>query len=154
VEPLMQPNDYDQQAVGVGWLHATEGGRSTLFGSLYLGSEKDVSPIISAATPSGGRTDGAKHFSGLRIGNQTSLSENTTLFASGGFQAGEYSRENYYFQRQRSDRLYDLAAGANWRLDKHWLFRPQLSYTKNESNIDIYGFSRMDFSLTVRRDFR
>jgi len=154
VDPLMQSNDYDQQAVGVGWLHAMEGGKSTLFGSLYLGSEKDVSQIISAATPNGGRTDGAKHFSGLRIGNQTSFSENTTLFASGGFQAGEYGRQNYYFQRTRSDRLYDLSAGANWRLDKLWMLRPQLSYMKNESNIDIYGFSKMDVSLTVRRDFR
>jgi outer membrane protein len=151
---VMQPNDYDQQAIGIGWLHVTADGRSSLYSSLYLGTEKDVSTIITTATPNGGRIDGTKRFNGLRIGSQTLLNDNTTLFANAGMQAGDYSRVNYYFQRQRSDRLYDLAAGANWRWDSLWALRPQLSYSKNDSNIDIYGFDRMDVSLTVRRDFR
>jgi len=55
--------------------------------------------------------------------------------------------------RKRNDRQYDMAVGANWHLDKSWTLRPQLTYMKNDSNIVIYGYDRMDVSLTIRRDF-
>lgn len=144
--PLMQPNDFDQGVIGTGWLHMLADGRSTLFGSLYHGTEKDIS--------TGGRTDGAKRFNGLRAGGLTALSDKTTLFANAGVQFGDYSKVNYFFQRQRSDHLYDLTVGANWQWDKLWALRPQLNYSKNDSNIVIYGYNRMDVSLNVRRDFR
>jgi hypothetical protein len=146
IDPLMQPNDFDQQVIGGGWTHLLADGKSTLFGSLYHGTEKDVS--------TGGRTDGAKRFSGLRIGGQTDASEKTTLFANAGAQFGDYSKVNPFFLNRRIDRLYDLTVGANWHFDKLWTLRPQLNYSKNDSNIVIYGFNRMDVSLNVRRDFR
>ncbi|MBI3479377.1 MAG: tetratricopeptide repeat protein [Nitrosomonadales bacterium] len=154
VDAAMQVNDYDQQAVGGGWGHALADGKSTLFGSLYYGTEKDVSTQITTATPNGGRADGAKRFSGLRIGGQTAFNDRITLYANAGGQIGDYSKINYFFQRQRSDRMYDLAIGANWRWDKLWTLRPQLNYSGNNSNIIIYSYDRTDFSLTIRRDFR
>ncbi len=155
VDVVMQVNDYDQQALGVGWSHVTADGRSTLFGSAYRGTEKDVSTItILPAMPDGGRTDGAKRFSGLRAGGQRAVGENATLFAYAGAQVGEYGKVNYWFQRQRSDRLYDAGLGASWQWRDRWMLHPQLNYTKNDSNIAIYGYSRMDISLTIRRDFR
>ncbi len=154
IDPLMQPNDFDQQVIGGGWSHVLSDGKATVFGSLYHGTENDVSTIVTPATPSGGSTDGAKRFSGLRVGGQTAASEKTTLFAYAGAQLGDYSKVNYYFQRQRSDRFYDLTTGAIWHWDKLWMLRPQLNYSENDSNIVIYGFNRLDVSLTVRRDFR
>jgi hypothetical protein len=153
-DPLMGPNDFNQQVIGGGWSHLFPDGKSALFGSFYHGTENDVSTIITAATPDGGRTDGAKRFNGLRIGGQTAATGKATLFAYAGAQFGDYSRVNYYFQRQRSDRFYDLTAGTNLRWDKLWTLRPQLSYSKNDSNIEIYSYDRIDVSLTVRRDFR
>jgi outer membrane protein len=144
VDADMQANDYDQQAIGGGWLHVLVDGKSTLFGSLYYGTEKDV----------GGRTDGPKRFSGFRVGVQTAFSDKTTLFINAGGQVGDYSKVNQYFLRLRSDRLYDLTAGATWHLDKLWTLRPQMNYSKNNSNIAIYGYNRTAVSLTVRRDFR
>lgn len=154
VDVVMQVNDFNQQAMGIGWLHMLTDGKSTMFGSFYHGTEKDVSTIITVATPNGGRTDGAKRFSGLRIGGQAAVGDKTTLFVNAGGQVGEYSKVNPYFLRQRSDRQYDLTAGANWRWDKLLTLRPQLNYSKNNSNIAIYGYDRMDVSVTVRRDFR
>ncbi len=154
VDPLMQPNDFDQQVVGVGWSHVLAGGRSMLLGNLYGGTEKDVSALIAPpANPDGGRTDGAKRLWGLRVGGQTTCNDKMTLFANAGAQNGDYEKVNYYFQRQRSDHLYDLTAGANWRWNKLWALRPQLNYSKNDSNIIIYRYERMDVSLTIRRDF-
>src|SRR3989338_2234013 len=163
VDPFMKPNDIDQQAAGIGWLHVLADGKSTLSGSVHYGAEKDVSPIIEVnippfglitANPSGGRNDGGKRFGGLRIGGQTSFVERTTLFASAGMQTGVYDKVNYLFLRQRKDRLYDLKLGANWHWSKLWTLRPQLNYSRNDSNIAIYGYDRMDVSLNFRRDFR
>lgn len=153
-DAVMQPNDIDQLAIGLGWLHALTDGQSSLSASVHYGTEKDVSPIITVASPGGGRNDGGKRYSGFRVGSQTALGERTTLFASAGLQTGDYSKANYYFLRQRHDRLYDLRLGAEWHWDTLWTLRPQLTYVRNDSNITIYGYDRMAVSLTVRREFR
>lgn len=154
IEVAMQPNDFDQRAFGLGWQHVQADGRSSLSGSVHFGNEKDVSPIITLASPGGGRNDGARRFRGLRIGGQSAINEKSTLFATTGIQTGNYSKTNYYFQRLRDDRLVDLTMGANWLWDKQWTLRPQLSYSSNKSNIPIYEYNRVDVSLIVRRDFR
>jgi len=46
-----------------------------------------------------------------------------------------------------------VALGADWRWGKYWTLRPQLAYTRNNSNIVIYSYNRTDVSLTFRRDF-
>ena len=153
-DPIMKPNDFDQQMAGAGWAHVSVDGRSSLSGSVYGGTEKDVSTLITAATPTGGRADGVKRFSGFRIGAQTAIGEKTTLFAGGGVQAGNYDKVNPLFLVQRNDRFSDLTAGMNWNFAKRWTLRPQLNYSKNSSNIVIYGYVRRDVSLTVHRDFR
>lgn len=149
---ILQPNDFDQQAIGVGWQHVLPGGKSTLSASVHYGREKDVSPIITEASPDGGRNDGGKRFLGLRLAGQTAFGQ-TTVFASAGVQSGEYDKVNYYFQRTRSDQLYDVTLGAQWR-HKRWILRPQLSYSGNDSNITIYDYDRKDVSVTLRREFR
>ena len=154
IDVIMQPNDFDQQVVMLGWLHVLADGKSSLSGSVHFGAEKDVSQIITVASPGGGRNDGAKHFRGMRVGGQSAINEETTLFANAGMQTGDYSKTNYYFLRQRQDRLVDLTMGANWLWGEQLTLRPQLSYSRNNSNIAIYEYNRMDVSLTVRRDFR
>ncbi len=153
-QDVMQVNDFNQQAIGASWLHALADGKSTLAGSFYYGTESDVSTIITPATPSGGRTDGDMRFSGLRVGGQTSVSEKMTLFANAGEQLGDYSKVNPFFLTQRTDRLSNLTLGANWQWYKYWTMRPQLGYTRNNSNIVIYSYNRTDVSLTLRRDFQ
>lgn len=151
---IMQPNDIDQQLMGIGWLHIFADGISTLFGTYYYGNEQDISAVITSTTPDGGRIDGSKRFNGMRIGGQTGIGDRATLFASAGGQHADYSRINPLFLRQRSDRLYDVVLGASWRLDNRWSTRAQLNYTVNDANIEIYGYDRTDVSLTIRRDFR
>src|SRR5574340_132046 len=146
VDVAMKVNDFDQQVIGAGWLHVLADGKTALFGSLYYGTENDVA--------AGGRVDGPKRFTGLRVGGQSSFNEATELFASLGGQVGDYSVVNTAFLRQRSDKQYDLTLGANWHWDKLWTVRPQLTYSRNDSNIVIYGYDRTDISLTLRRDVR
>lgn len=151
---LLQPNDFDQQAIGLGWRHVRPSGKSILSVSVHYGREDDVSSLITEASPDGGRADGGKRFHGVRLGAQTTLGARTRLFASAGVQAGEYDKVNYYFQRTRSDQLYDVTLGAAWQWRRQWTLRPQISYSGNDSNIAIYDYDRRDVSLAVRHDFR
>jgi outer membrane protein len=157
-DPLMKPNDFNQQAMGLGWLHLLAEGRTSLSGSIYYGTEQDVSPEITVAgtvlNPDGGRSDGAKRFRGIRAGGQTAIGGKTTLFASAGIQVGDYDKVNSYFLLQRQDRFYDLNLGMDWHWEKLWSLRPQLNFFRNDSNIPVYAYDRKDVSLTVRRDFR
>jgi len=157
-DPLMKPNDFNQQAMGLGWLHLLAEGRASLSGNIYYGTEQDVSPVITVAgtvlNPDGGRSDGAKRFRGIRAGGQTAIGGNTNLFASAGIQVGDYDKVNPYFLLQRHDQFYDLNFGMDWHWGKLWSLRPQLFFFRNDSNIPVYAYDRMDVSLTVRRDFR
>lgn len=153
-DPVVKTNDFDQQVIGAGWLHACADGKASLTASLYYGMENDVSTLITAATPNGGRSDGIKRFNGVRVGGQATYGDNTTLFAMSGAQAGDYSKVNTFFLQQRADRQYDLTLGSVWHWDKSWTVRPQLAYVRNNSNIVIYSYDRADVSFTLRRDFK
>lgn len=139
----MQVNDFNQSIIGTGWQHILASGKTALFGSLNLGNERAVND----------RADGNKTGYGVRIGGQTTIHESIDVYANTGYQLGRYDKENVAFLLNRIDKLYDATLGANWHLDKFWTLRPQVMYTKNNSNIAIYGFDRVDTSITLHRDF-
>lgn len=153
-DPLMQIDDFNQNVIGAGWLHAYTDGKSSSSVSLYHGAEHVASNQINPATLAAGRTDGGKRFNGVRLGGQMGYGERTALFVTAGAQSGSYSATNPYFLQQRSDRQNDVTLGALWHWDKLWTLRPQLSYVRNNSNIAIYSYNRADLSLTLRRDFQ
>lgn len=152
VDPAMKLEDFDQSVLGGGWRHVLADGKSVIFGSLFYGDERDVAPV-TLVNPTGGRTDGGKQFIGVRAGAQAALSDDIDVFINAGGIDGNYSRANVLFQVKRHDVLTDLTVGANWHWDKLWTLRPQLSWSQNQSNISLYGYDRIDASLTLRRDF-
>jgi opacity protein-like surface antigen len=143
----LSANDVDQAILGGGRLHALdEGGNSVLFGSAYVGLEKSVDQIQ--------RIDGDQKFAGIRAGGQTRLNDSNSVFASLGYKYGNYSRRNLLFMDYRQDKQYDLSAGLNWTPARNWTVRPQISYTRNDSNIAMNDYDRMDISASVRHDFK
>lgn len=140
----MSSQDFDQSVLGASWVHVMPDGKSMMFGSLFLGQERDISGL---------RPDGGKRFNGFRVGGQAGLNDKTELFANVGWNGGSYTKQNTLFLTKRRDVLYDAAMGINWHWDKLWTVRPQLALTHNQSNISIYGYDRFDVSVTVRRDF-
>lgn len=152
-DATMKVEDFNQTTLGTGWLHVLADGKYVLFGGLFGAKENDVAPI-TLTNPIGGRADGNKRTLGLRVGGQAATSEALELFGNFGGQWGSYDKTNAAFLQKRKDRQWDISAGANWHWNKDWTLRPQLSYSRNSSNIVIYGYNRMDVSLTIRRDFR
>jgi tetratricopeptide (TPR) repeat protein len=155
----------DQVILGASWVHAFADGKKVLFGSVYAGNELDVAPVISAGLPNGGRTDGKRHFEGMRIGGQFITSEKLDWTASLGLQTSLYLGQqlsgqpvgvfgNPLIMAQRREKLYDLTIAANYHIRKLWTAKPQISYSKKDSNLALYSFDRTDLSLTIRRDFK
>jgi hypothetical protein len=139
-----QINDFNQAVFGTGFLHVFNDAKSALFGSVNWASERAVND----------RADGNKSGYGIRVGGQTTMLASTEVFANIGYQIGKYDKENIAFLEYRNDKQVDASLGGVWHADKYWTVRPQISYTKNNSNILIYSFDRLDASITVRRDFR
>ncbi|MGA7596199.1 MAG: porin family protein [Gallionella sp.] len=152
-DPALQLNDINQLVAGVGVLRILGDGKSALSGSFYLGTESDVGPA-TAARPAGGRTDGAKHFVGLRAGGQAAVGGSVKLFFSAGEQVGYFGNENPVISGHRLDRLGDLTIGIDWYLDNLWMVRPQLVRYINTSNIAAYSYDRNDYAVTIRRSFK
>ncbi len=138
-------NDVDLGVLGAGYTHALNTGSRTLVSvSAVAGHERDV----------GQRIDGDRKLYGLRAGAQTGWGARVDLYASAGYQQSRYQSDNVVFMQKRSDNQTDLALGAVWRLTEVWQLRPQLTYTRNASNIDIYAYTRYEASITLRRDFK
>jgi tetratricopeptide (TPR) repeat protein len=143
-DPAYQLNDFDQSVSGIGYLQGFESIKTTLFANVNWMSERVLHD----------RADGNKNGYGARLGAQKVLSDAWEIFGNTGYQMGNYDQSNTAFLTSRADRQYDVLLGAGWHPDKNWTVRSQAMYMKNVSNIAIYGFDRLDLSLTVRRDFR
>jgi hypothetical protein len=140
-------NDVDQTVAGLGWLHALDDyGRNILFASVYGGDENAAGETV--------RIDGDQRFWGIKLGGQKSLAENLEAVGSVGFKDGRYQLRNALILDYRRDYQYDLTLGLNWRPVQNWAVRPQLSYTRNDSNSGLNDYDRTDASVTVRRDFK
>jgi outer membrane protein len=137
--------DSDQTVLGVNWFRAFGANNRGLgFFGAYGGRESDI-----RENPSG-----EKDFYGVRVGGQYGLTSNLTVFAAIGLMAADYHRFQAIHQKIRDDKRYDLSLGMSYSLWADWLLRPNVSLTRQTSNIGLYEFDRMEFSVTLRRDWR
>jgi hypothetical protein len=144
-EPAIDENDVDQLLGGIGGLHILgDGGRSALFGSVYGGTEQATN----------NRPDGDRQILGLRLGTQLLTSRQHQFNAGFGAQWSDYSQENLAFQVVRQDTLYDANLSYTWLIRPMWSLRSRLTYSRNDTNVPIYEYTRTDFSVSVRRDFQ
>lgn len=121
-----------------------EGTRTFVYASGFRG--------VDVATD--GRSDADRRLHGGRLGMQRALTTDADWFAAISGQKSTYSLENAIFVATRKDYQLDLNAGVNWQFSRDWLLRPQVNYTRNDSNIALNDYERYEFSLTMRHDFR
>ena len=100
------------------------------------------------------RADGDQKFWGIRLGGQKSLGETLEVTGSVGAKEGRYQSSNALLLDYRHDGQYDLTLGLNWRPAQNWVVKPQLAYTRNNSNSELNTYRRTDTSITVRREFK
>lgn len=135
----------DQALGGAGWLHSfDDSGRSYLFGGVFGGRDRATDH----------REDGDKAILGARAAAQGAIGGTADWFGYVSTASGRYDLINPNYLVRRRDLQYDAGIGINWRFAADWTLRPQFSFTRNDSNIELYDYNRYDLSITLRRDFR
>jgi hypothetical protein len=53
----------------------------------------------------------------------------------------------------RADSQSIASMGATWYPSKVWSVQPVVRYVKNESNVVLYDYDKIEFLITARSDF-
>ena len=101
----------------------------------------------------GTRTDGDKTLLGLSVAGQKLLMPRAQLFGSASLQLSDYSRTNALFLRERDDTEVSASIGVRWQPQANWLITPQLSYRRNDSNIPLNEYDRLDAGVRAKWQF-
>lgn len=126
-----------------GWLTSLGDGSAVLSLTLTGGLEADTND----------RVEGQRTFVGPRMYVQKSFGESLGGFVSVGATGSVYARDNALYLTQRKENLYDVALGVTWNLRKGIALRPQLVYIRNDSNAELYTYTKTEASLNLRLDF-
>jgi tetratricopeptide (TPR) repeat protein len=115
-----------------------------VYAGLYAGREKEKQSGVPYL--------GHKLY-GVRIGGEMNIYAQTKLFGSVSVESRSYGGDDPFFLVTRKDIQTDLKVGVNYVMAKLWTLTPQVSYTKNKSNIIISDYKRSMISIGLRRDF-
>ena len=135
----------DRNVIGLNAGHIFKGDFTpVIFGSIYGGREeaRDLK-----------RQDLSQDILGFRTGGQVSLTNKLQLQASMGVEQRDNDENDIAFLRRRKDRQNDMSLGVNYYPIQDWSIKPQISYSKNDSNIDLNSYDRTVVSVSVRKDF-
>ncbi len=136
----------DRTLGGVAYARALGGDRQpVIFAGAYAGNEKEKA---------GGVPQLGNQFWGLRAGGQFNINEKLVPFVAASYEERRYGGPDPLFLVTRNDNQYDARLGITYTPAKLWSVTPQVSYTRNDSNVIINRFDRVQALVTVRRDFR
>lgn len=90
---------------------------------------------------------------GARLGGQLTLGDRAYVHASASYERRDYGGVDPFFNLTRRDNQLDLQLGLSYLFAPKWSLLPQLSYTSNDSNIEISDYNRTLIYLGVRRSF-
>lgn len=135
----------DRKIIGVNAGHVFKGDSTPMiYGSFYGGREE---------ARDAQRQDLSQDVIGMRAGGQLNLSSKWQLQASLAVELRDNDEYDLTFLKQRKDHQYDASFGVNFMPTHDWSIMPQLSYSKNDSNIDLNSYKRTVVSINVRKDF-
>jgi len=136
----------DRIVGGVAYARALGGSRQpVIFLGAYVGNEKEKAPGVPQL---------GDQFWGLRLGGQFNINEKLVPFFGASYEERRYGGPDPLFLVTRNDNQYDVRVGVTYIPAKLWSVTPQISYTRNDSNVIINQFDRAQALVTLRRDFR
>jgi len=143
--PGQEIRDARRYVGGVAYAHAFAAKMNPVgFAGIYFGEER----VKAAGVPHLGH-----ELIGVRLGGQGTFNDKTTIFANASVESRRYGGPEPFFLTTRNDTQYDLRIGANYVPAKNWTVTPLVSFTHNDSNIEINNFRRNVISITLRREF-
>jgi outer membrane protein len=118
-----------------------ESSRTVVAGGLYAGHDNAVA----------GRADGDRRMLGLSLGAQRQLFSGVHGYVRYAVLESDYATRNRDFGETRRDRQHDGAVGLVWEITDGWSLRPQITRTRNLSNLPLNEYSRTETSIALRR---
>lgn len=145
----VEVNDINQTVLSLGWVHAFAP-KVIMFSNVFAGSDSAQNDLSNG-------TNYSRNNYGLRLGGQWQADPRISLYMTGGVSKRmdkfAASRGNASLGKGE-DTAIDLALGSSWQATPLWSLRGQASYNRNDSNLNLYDYSRKELSLILRRDFR
>jgi tetratricopeptide (TPR) repeat protein len=143
--PGQPTRNVNQYSGGAGVVHAFDvGGEPIIFASVFAGTDVELT---------GNRPDLGRNFLGLRTGGQYTLARNLILVGNFTYQYSRYGGADPLFLKRRRDHFLFARAGLEYKLDKNWSLRPEIQYSRNDSNLAINKFDRWQPFITIRNQF-
>jgi len=93
---------------------------------------------------------------GARVYSGWSMSQTATLYAEVAYLDTNYDDTPGFFGVDRSDRQWSALVATeyqNWP-GQGWSLAPRIRYVKNDSNVSLYEFDRVEAGVFLRRSFR
>ena len=135
----------DRKIIGINVAHAFKGDyKPVMYGSIYGGREDARDAQMDFLS---------QDVLGLRAGGQLSFSDKWQLSSSISVERRNNDENQPFFLKKRQDNQYDASLGLSYMPARDWSIKSQIGYTKNDSNIDLYGYERSIVSVNVRKDF-
>ena len=139
--------DVNQISIGGTWLHVFANSYQPIaYFTGYYGDEKEQTSIT------GSDFIGREYF-GVRAGLQ--LKSSARLAWSGVFtyQQSEYGGDSPLFGETREDDFINLTISADYLFNGNWTLRPEISYSNNDSNLEINSYDRLRALVIARKEF-
>lgn len=135
----------DRKIIGINAAHGFQSEfKPVVYGSLYGGREDARNSQVDFLS---------QDVFGLRVGGQLTLNDKWQLNSSLSVEQRDNDENQPFFLKKRQDSQYDASLGLNYIPAKNWSIKSQISYTQNDSNIDLYSYDRTLVSVNVRKDF-
>ena len=135
----------DRSIIGINAGHAFQGDfNPVIFASVYGGREDARDSSVNFLD---------QDVFGLRAGGQLSFSPIWHLNAIVSYEQRDNDANDPFFLTKRQDDQYDALLGLRYLPAPSWTIKPQISYSRNKSNIDLNSYERTSISVNVRKDF-
>lgn len=102
----------------------------------------------------GGYAGGDRRQNGPRLALEHRLQPRLALIVSAAWQETRYERTDPTFRTVRRDRRGDLEIALQLQLDDFWQVRAGLLESTQRSSLPIHAFTRQDWGISLRRNFR
>ena len=143
--PTQRARNVNQYSGGAGVAHAFAiSGEPVIFASVFAGTDVELK---------GNRADLGRDFLGLRAGGEYTLARNLTLVGNITYQYSRYGGADPLFLKRRRDHFLFARAGLEYELDGNWSLRPEIQFSRNDSNLAINKFDRWQPFITIRNQF-
>ncbi len=150
-EGRLRQRTFSTAVANVGWVHALADGQASFSLKAHAG--------YNFATA---RPDGDSMVYGLTGNLDFTLTETVSGFVFGWWEHDSFDAERIHFHPdaldqtvslRRQDNLYEVGAGLVWDLGQGWSLRPEILFTRDQSNAVAINYSATEAWVNLRVDF-